>query len=177
MMTLLRRLLPLIAAAMLLAAAGCSTGACYDNQNSLPKAGFYSAATGEAVSVSGVAIGGVGAPGDSLLCSASETLSEVYLPFRPKESSTQFAFTVGMFADVVTFTYETIPYFASADCGAMWRFRIKSVSWAGSMIDSIAVVDSLITNADVEQLKIFLNPTEQDDETEENQGTGEEPEQ
>lgn len=143
---------------------GCSTGACYDNQNSLPKAGFYAASTGNAVTVSGLSVGGLDAPNDSLLCEPSESVTEVYLPFRPDDTSTSFTFKSGMFADLVTFTYETTPYFASADCGAVWRFRIRSVSWSGALIDSIAVVDSLITNVDAMQLKIFLNDIGSEDE-------------
>ncbi|MDE6145771.1 MAG: hypothetical protein K2F96_05790 [Muribaculaceae bacterium] len=152
---MIRHLLFLIPLVALLA--GCSTGACYDNQNSLPKAGFYSAATGDAVSVSGLSVGGFDAPNDSLLCAASETVTEVYLPFNPDETSTSFLFKSGVIADVVTFAYDTTPYFASAECGAVWRFRIRSVSWDGALVDSIAVVDSLITNVDAQQLKIFLN--------------------
>lgn len=148
---------------IVLSIVSCSTGACYDNQNSLPKAGFYSAETGQAVSVTGLAIGGMGAPNDSLLCEPTETASEVYLPFRPNEASTSFAFKNGPIADVVTFTYETTPYFASADCGAVWLFRIKGVSWSGALIDSVAVTDSLITNVDSQQIKIFLNSPEQED--------------
>ncbi len=156
-----------VASALGLAAlAGCSTGACYDNQNSLPKAGFYASGSGDAVKVSGLAVGGLGAPNDSLLCEASETVSEVYLPFNPEASETSFTFKHGLFADIVTFGYETIPYYASADCGAVWRFRIRSVRWQGMLIDSVAVVDSLITNVDAQQLKIFLNPGEEADEEE-----------
>ncbi len=157
----------LIVLSALVMIAGCSTGACYDNQNSLPKAGFYSAKTGDAVAVSGLSVGGIGAPNDSLLCGPSETVSEVYLPFRPDETSTSFTFKSGLFGDVVTFTYETSPYFASADCGAVWRFRIRSVNWSGTLIDSIAVVDSLITNVDAMQLKIFLNDSGSEDEEDE----------
>lgn len=156
------RLLPLMIIA--LTVGGCSTGACYDNQNSLPKAGFYSAETGQAVSVTGLAVGGMGAPNDSLLCEPQEIASEVYLPFRPNEGTTAFAFKSGAIADVVTFTYDTTPYFASADCGAVWLFRIRSVNWSGAMIDSVAVTDSLITNVDAQQIKIFLNsPAQEDD--------------
>lgn len=163
------RVLPLL---LLIAVAltGCSTGACYDNQNSLPKAGFFSAETGEAVSVSGLAVGGQGAPNDSLLCEASETVSDVYLPFRPEVGETTFLFKHGLIADVVKFTYDSTPYFASADCGAVWRFRIRSVSWSGSLIDSVAVVDSIITNVDAQQLKIFLNNPSADDEEEDEEG-------
>lgn len=160
--------LVILLSAIVLTLVACSTGACYDNQNSLPKAGFYSAETGQAVSVSGLAIGGVGAPNDSLLCEPSETATEVYLPFRPNDGTTSFAFTSGAISDIITFTYETTPYFASADCGAVWLFRIKGVKWTGSLIDSVAVTDSLITNVDIQQLKIFFNTPEEaeDDEDE-----------
>ena len=164
---MIRRLLYLTLIVMSAISVGCSTGACYDNQNSLPKAGFYSSETGDAIAVTGLSVGGFGAPNDSLLCGPSETVSEVYLPFRPDETTTRFAFKSGLFADVVTFTYETTPYFASADCGAVWRFRIRSVSWSGSLIDSVAVVDSLITNVDAMQLKIFFyDPGSEDEDNE-----------
>lgn len=154
----------------LLTSISCSTGACYDNQNSLPKAGFYASGDDrQAISISGLSIGGQGAPNDSLLCKPSESASEVYLPFRPNEGSTSFVFKYGEVSDVVTFTYETTPYFASADCGAVWRFQIRSVNWIGNLIDSIAVTDSVITNVDAQQLKIFFN-------TQEN-GTEEEPDE
>lgn len=147
-----------IAAAL---AAGCSGEGCLDNRNSLPLAGFYSAETHEAVSISGLTVGGVGAPNDSLLLS-NETAGQVYMPFRASSSEVTFSFSAHVaddmtLTDFVTFGYQTITYFDNADCGAMYRYRITSVTHDGALIDSIGIVDSLITNTESQRIKIFFH--------------------
>lgn len=144
---LLGALIPLLA--------GCAA-TCYDNRNSLPKAGFYSASSGEAVAVTGISLAGVDAPNDSLLCSPSQSASFVFLPFRPADGETEFKLTGNGLSDIITFWYDSTPYFASAECGAIWRYRIRNVEWTRNLIDSVAVVDSIITNIDSEQIKIIL---------------------
>lgn len=57
----------ILAAILGLAAAACNTDGCLDNQSSLPKAGLFSSATGNAITLSNIEISGVGAPGDSVL--------------------------------------------------------------------------------------------------------------
>lgn len=148
----------LLLAALIPLMAGCAA-TCYDNQNSLPKAGFYSAATGDAVTVTGIAVGGIDAPNDSLLCKPSESQSFVFLPFRPNDGETEFSVSANGLSDVITFWYESTPYFASAECGAIWRYRILNLEWSRNLIDSVAIVDSLITNVDSEQIKIILKQT------------------
>ncbi len=147
---------------------GCNSSGCLDNRNSLPLAGFYDASTGDAVSVSGLSIGGVGAPGDSLLADAGENIHSIYLPFRSTQDETTFVFSTKaktnlaeepddmVLSDYVTFRYESIPYFASADCGAMYRYRILAVDHTSLFIDSVGIIDSLITNTDMERIKIYL---------------------
>lgn len=149
----------------LLAVVGCSTGACYDNQSALPKAAFYIAKpdTIVAAAVSGMSVSGIGAPGDSLLLASDKSARWVYLPFRPNAGVTEFKFASGLFADVVTFTYTTRPYFASEECGAMYVFDITDCTWRGTLIDSVAVTDSTVTNIDLERIKIIFHPTEEDD--------------
>lgn len=147
---------------------GCNSSGCLDNRNSLPLAGFYDASTGDAVSVSGLSIGGVGAPGDSLLADAGKNIHSIYLPFRSTQDETTFVFSTKaktnvaeepddmVLSDYVTFRYESIPYFASADCGAMYRYRILAVDHTSLFIDSVGIIDSLITNTDMERIKIYL---------------------
>ncbi len=154
-------LLPLLLAALL---ASCSGDGCTNNRNSIPLAGFYDYASREPVAVSGLAIAGVGAPNDSLLLDPSTSSHQVYLPFRGAQKSTQFTFSSGGFADVVTFNYDSYPFFAGEECGVMWRYRITSVSHAGFIIDSIAVTDSLITNMERERIMFFITVAESDQE-------------
>lgn len=157
----------IMAATLLSALSGCNTAGCTDNQTSVPLAGFYSYTNGRAISIDSVQIGGVGAPGDSLL-HARGSVSEIYLPLRPGRESTSFFFrytnalldSLGI-ADTLTFTYTTVPYFASEDCGAMYRYNITGVSHTSWLLDSVAVIDSAITNTDFQRIQLYYATPEQ----------------
>ncbi len=119
--------------------------------------------TGQAISVDSLAIGGVGAPNDSLLVSPSTSASQTYLPFRASKSSTSFyveyrqaSLNFPELNDTLTFDYEARPYFASEECGAMYHYLITRFSYTTHLIDSVAVTDSLITNIDRESIKIYF---------------------
>lgn len=142
---------------------GCNSSGCTDNQNSLPLAGFYSAETGKAISLQDVEIGGVNAPQDSLLYSGSGSMSEIYLPFRTTENETSFyihytqeEISDPAYNDTITFNYTSQPYFASEECGAMYRYFITGLRYTVHIIDSVAITDSLITNIDIQRIKIFV---------------------
>lgn len=148
---------------MLFSVAGCTTDGCLNNQNSLPLAGFYSSSSGMAIAIDSIDIGGVDAPHDSLLHASGSTVSEVYLPFRSADKMTSFYFHYTQralsnpaFNDTITFRYNSEPFFASEECGAMYRFRIIQVKYTTHLIDSVGVADSLITNVDIQRIKIFL---------------------
>lgn len=147
---------------------GCNSSGCTDLQSSLPKAGFYDAQSGKAIAVSNINVAGVGAPHDSILyLSGSTNLSEVYLPLQSNKQSTQYRFIYGKItsetvvddlpSDIVTINYSSHPYFASEECGAMYSYTINSISHTSLLIDSIALVDSVVTNTDVERIKIYFN--------------------
>lgn len=150
----------LLTAVALAATWGCASNGCLDNQNSIPKAGFYSYLTGQPVLVAGLTVGGVGAPGDSLLLK-NGSASELYLPFRSATDEVSFLFSAGdstsVISDELTFTYESIPYFVDSECGAMYRYRITGVWYDGVFIDSVGITDSLITNVDFERIKIYFH--------------------
>ena len=164
-----------IMAAMLaggLLAGGCSVIGCTENQNSLPLAGFYSSATGEAISVDSLAIGGVDAPDDSLLARPSQRLSQVYLPLRSTQTQTIFYIRYMQKAlaeldaeDVIVFDYTSTPFFASEDCGAMYAYHITSLQYTRNLIDSVAVTvaESTITKVEQEYLRIYFRTSQPDD--------------
>lgn len=145
----------------LLAIAGvlnsCSGDGCTNNRNSLPLAGFYDYETREPVNVSNLSVGGLGAPGDSLLLDPATSSHQVYLPFRGDEDLTSFEFQDGYVSDELTFHYDSYPYFDGEECGAMWRYRITDFEFNGTIIDSIAVTDPLITNIERERIMIFVS--------------------
>lgn len=160
------RLLPAITIAAAMAA--CSTGGCYDNQSAIPLAEFRSAQTGAAITLTGLTIHGIGAPHDSALVRPSQTVGSVYLPMRSTHSTTAWCFDVALtdsttVADTLTLNYQSIPYFASEECGAMYYYRITTFSHTCNLIDSVTVADSLITNADIASIMVYFR-TASDDE-------------
>lgn len=146
-----------------MAAGACNTGGCYDNQNSIPKAAMYSSATGSAMSVRFVGIRGAGAPHDSVLVAAGKSFTEVYLPMRPTQSATSWILDYKLPslgddvpADTVTFAYASEPVFVSEECGAMYRYRIRRCEFTTNVLDSVVVLDSLITNVDRVSIRVYF---------------------
>lgn len=160
-----------VAAVGALLAPACNTGGCYDNQSAIPLAEFLEKGTDKALTVSGVKIYGIGAPHDSVLVSTTESRGQVYLPMRSTKSSTGWCFefvvpddTIPV-ADTLVFEYESIPFFASEECGAMYYYRIQHYRYTRHVIDSVAVRnDSLITNADIPSIAIYFAPAAQEPE-------------
>lgn len=140
---------------------GCSTSGCSDNQTCVPRAGFYSYSTGSKITVDSISIGGVGAPNDSLLVTLRA--GETQLPLRANYPTVSFFFRYlqkdlqdyGV-VDTLTIDYTTIPYFADEDCGAMFRYTINDIRHTSNLIDSVAMLDSVITNVDLEQIQIYF---------------------
>lgn len=160
-------IIALSAIAFLLVAAGCNSAGCTENQTSVPLAGFYSYTNGQAISIDSVEIGGVGAPHDSLLVERG-AVKQIYLPLRPGRESTSFFFrytnkAVAAYGivDTLTFDYTTIPYFASEDCGAMYRYQITRVAHTSWLLDSVAVLDSTITNLDIQRIQLYYTTSSQ----------------
>ncbi|MDE7387464.1 MAG: hypothetical protein K2N28_10060 [Muribaculaceae bacterium] len=142
---------------------GCNTTGCTDNRSSLLIAGFYSSTDRRAISIDSLELGGVGAPNDSLLVSANERPSQVYLPLRSRDSETSFCFHYAAKAlsdprlnDTISLWYTSEPYFASEECGAMYRYRVHRFTYTTHLIDSVAMRDSLINNADIESMMIYF---------------------
>lgn len=167
----MKRLLPL--AALALAVASCNTSGCLDNRNAIPRAQLYSSATGDAVTVNMLQIYGIGAPNDSVLVESGDAVSEIYLPMRSEHQTTSWCFhytqsNISDLAmnDTITFGYTSTPYFASEECGASYRYNITSCTNTTHIVDSVVVVDSLITNVDRVRIRIYLRTAEPEPEPE-----------
>ena len=153
-------------------ASGCASTECFDNKNSLPLAGFYSSTeTPVAISLDSVSVLGIGAPGDSILQDSVRTLSEVYLPFRIDQNSTTYEirYLAGLageyrMSDEITFNYEIKPMFVSTACGAVYYYDITSIEHTSNFIDSVTCPGGVITNENIENLKIYFRVSLEDDE-------------
>ncbi|MFG6385386.1 MAG: hypothetical protein K1V80_02765 [Muribaculaceae bacterium] len=149
--------------------AGCNSAGCLDNGSTLPLAKFYSSATAAAVAIDSLQIQGIGAPGDSILVQAGSATSQAYMPLRPDQPSTSWVFSYKQgilanpaFNDTLTFTYQTIPYFASEECGAMYIYRIESLTHTTHLIDSVLLTDQLFTNVEAERIKIYFRTAQEE---------------
>lgn len=164
-----RTLIPILTILAAIAAACNSTG-CLDNGSAIPLAGFYSSATGGAVSVDSLEIYGVGAPADSAVLTPASHASQVYLPMRADKKLTQWVIacrtrvldTPALY-DTLSLAYEAIPYFASEECGAMYCYRVSEITCTGHLIDSVQLTNSLITNVDIESIKIYFRTATQEE--------------
>ncbi len=154
------------ATAVAAAMAGCNSTGCLDNGSSIPLAGFYSSATYQQVALDSLEIYGIGAPNDSLLMGHGSH-SQVYLPMNPAADMVEWQIKymykeladAGVTDDILIY-YRAFPYFASEACGAMYAYRITGVDYTRNLIDSIGLTDSLITNTDIERIKIFFRTSD-----------------
>ena len=159
----LRALVFVAWSAILFMMAACNSTGCLDNRSSIPYAGFYSYNTLQAITIDSVEIGGIGAPNDSLLMESKDRYSNLYLPFRFEQDNTAFfiryvskALNYPWLIDTIRFDYKAIPMFVSEECGAMYLYEVTRMTYTTHLIDSIALTDSLITNVDIERIKIFF---------------------
>lgn len=156
------RLAAIAAVVIAAVASGCNTTGCIDNRSSMPKAGFYSYTTLEPITLTMVSIGGVDAPDDSLMLSKGSAES-VYMPFRIDADATDYFIRYeaegmndpSMF-DTLRFEYERIPYFASEECGVMFKYDVTSLRHTTHYIDSVAMPDHVIDNTDRINIEIYF---------------------
>ena len=145
------------AALAMIAAAGCNSSGCLENQSSIPLAGFYSSGTDERVVIDSIKVYGLGAPGHSSL-TASIRASQVYLPLRSSTDVTSFCFRylqkdldLPELIDTLTLEYDSEPRFVSEECGAMYFYHVRRLAYTRHLIDSVAMPDSLINNVAFER--------------------------
>lgn len=156
----------IIAIALVFFAVACNTSGCLDNGSAIPLAGFYSSTNAQSITVDSLAIVGLHAPGDSAIVRAGAQNSSVYLPMNPTATSTSWVISYKQQSldypelnDTVTFRYEALPYFASEECGAMYYYDVTAVDYTCHLIDSVCMTSQLITNADIETIKIYFRTT------------------
>lgn len=141
---------------------GCNSTGCLENRSSIPKAGFYNS-DDKAISLDSVSITGAGVEGGLPINTLGTAISAISLPMRSTKDNTTWVFGYrwkylagGTLTDTISFDYESTPYFASEECGVIYRYRITEMRYTTNLIDSIVMVDSLITNIDTEQIKIYF---------------------
>lgn len=157
----------------LLAAAGCSSDECFDNQNALPLAGFYdSADSTKTVAIDSLEVYGLHSPGDSILWNGAGARNELYLPFKLTSDTTTYIFrylqkdlAAHHITDTVTFIYNREPRLVSAACGVSYLFTMKEIRYTDLLIDSVSCPFGIITNKPIQNLRIFFRVDHSEDNT------------
>lgn len=133
----------------------CSDNTCTDNATSLPLVRFYYSGSSSQQYISGLTVRGIGAPGDSILVD-SGNINEVTLPLMISTHKTQWEIKGNGFTDTLEVNYDVIPFFESAECGAMYNFKITEVSCTSSGIDSVVIVQKTVNNVSRETLRLYF---------------------
>lgn len=124
----------------------CGSNGCVDNRSSIPLAQFYSYDAQEtALSVDSISIFGIGQPTDSMLLDSAVAVTQVYLPLRFTQDSTQYvihyrtarSFVSSVKTDTLTFVYRSYPISCQTLRGDVY-FVNRYVSVYTYILDSVS---------------------------------------
>lgn len=153
----------IILAVAALALSACNSSGCLENRSSLLYAVFYSMESGEKISVDSLEIIGEGMDDKDPLSAAGSPIGQILLPMRSTKDVTTWVFKYRQHQidmpelyDTISFRYDSTPYFASSDCGVVYNYHINKVTYTKHLIDSVSVLDSLVTNVDKERLRVYF---------------------
>ena len=145
-----------------IALASCSNKECFDNQNTLPLASFYSMKTKSPIQVDSLTIYGIGAKGDANLLD-NGSASTIYMPMPISGNSAQFVFHYNAHAlhfielnDTLTINYNSYPKFVSNECGAIYQYDVTDFTCTNHLIDSVAIPTMEFNNIDKEVIQIYF---------------------
>jgi len=93
---------------------------------------------------------------DTLLTSGKESFSKIDFPMDPNRDSCRFAFRYNGLTDTLLFLYDRSVRLLSYECGFIMEYGNLQVEYTMHQIDSVAVTDSLVSNTDDENIKIYL---------------------
>lgn len=140
----------------------CNNKECFDNQSTIPLAGFYSMQTKSKVTVDSLTVYGVDVPGDSILLD-NGSASSLYMPMPLSGDNVNYVFHYNSKAlnyielnDTLTISYNSYPQFVSNECGAIYKYDITDFNYTTHLIDSIALPTMEFNNVDIEVIKIYF---------------------
>lgn len=147
----------------LLAVSGCTGSECDGNRNSLPLAGFMSSGENpQPVSIDTLYIAGIGAPADSVLSVTND--SQAYIPFNIESHTTSYVFRYNKIPtqlyDTVTFTYDIDPMFVSSECGVIYKYNVKDITYTTNCLDSVTCPKKIIDNTPGQNIFIYFKTEE-----------------
>ncbi|UII28610.1 DUF6452 family protein [Fulvivirga maritima] len=83
----------------------------------------------------------------------ANSYSSLELPLRTDHDSTTFYFSTEYGDSDITFTYDVSTRFISDECGV--EYIIRNLEIASTTMDSVVVVNNILSNSSTEDVKIF----------------------
>jgi hypothetical protein len=120
----------------------------------LLKATLLNSTTGGTIS-STISVRGIGL--ETYLFKDS-ALSVLNLPLSAANNKSSFLITFDSISDTIIFTHETSMKYASMETGFYNEYKLQSINFTKSRIDSIQITDSLVTKTWHENIKLYLRP-------------------
>ena len=120
---------------------------------SLLQASFYHSETKKTVS-SLITVQGVGS--DSLWVDEAN-MTEVLLPLTITDT-TRFVIWFDSKSDNITFVHKTTRKYDSMETGFYYEYKLQSVRFTQNRIDSVEIIDSLVTTKWNENIKLYIHP-------------------
>lgn len=106
------------------------------------------------VLVDSLNVWGVGC--DSILYNNNKALGEIFLPLKPNDEVSQFVFQYKTLIDTLTIYHTNENHFVSLECGCYVKHTLTDAFSHQSIIDSIAIINQQVINADEEHIQIFF---------------------
>jgi hypothetical protein len=124
-----------------------------DPPQSMLQATIFNSVTKKSMS-STVSVLGYGL--DSLWIYQTE-LTSFLLPLMQRDT-TVFLISFDSYIDTLTFFHETTQKYASMETGFYFDYKLDSIDFTNTRIDSVQITDSLITTKWNENIKLYIRP-------------------
>ncbi len=85
------------------------------------------------------------------------SISEIVLPLSAKDT-TSYIISFDSQIDTITFLHETFQKYDSMESGFYYEYKLDSIIFSRTRIDSIQITDSLITKTWHENIKLYIRP-------------------
>lgn len=87
-----------------------------------------------------------------------ETSENVIMLPLSANDTTSFLISFDSHIETVTFIHETYQKYASMESGFYFEFKLRSIDHTKNRIDSIQIIDSLVTTKWHENIKLYIRP-------------------
>jgi hypothetical protein len=149
----LKIILPLLGA-IILAAASCTPGACFEETTSYVKASMYSTSDNKLEAPDSLSLY---APGleSNMFYKSQKSISKAMLPLDASKELCSLIMKINGVEDTLTLWYSTYPHLISKECGYTFYHTIDSLHHTNHIIDRISLTKNTITTLLEENLRIY----------------------